>query len=110
MKHGTKFCRKCKQVKKDCEFRAGRRQCNKCKDNTRNKIKGNFDDVIDEHVKNLYSLPKGERDCKLNMYVRDQLYKIATYCGVGRKYNDSKLSMQLKLIDHFDSENRFLSS
>ena len=46
MKHGTKFCRKCKQVKKDCEFRAGRRQCNKCKDNTRNKIKGNFDAAL----------------------------------------------------------------
>ena len=98
-----RLCRKCNKIKNESEFPEKRRQCSQCRNSDRNKFKEDFDDIVAKEVEILRSLGKDDRDKKLIMYIRDQLYKIATFCSVGRKYNDTKPTMYNKLVLYFDT-------
>ena len=60
-----------------------------------------FSEKIEEEVKNLILMSKENIKEKLSAYVKIELYKIASYVQVGRKYNDTKKIMVDKLVKHF---------
>ncbi len=99
------LCRKCNIIKHKDKFQDKKRQCEECRLSVRNKYKEDFVTIVEKEVEILRSLSKDDRDKKLNIYVRDQLYKIATFCSVGRKSNDTKPTMYNKLVLHFDTNN-----
>jgi phage anti-repressor protein len=95
------LCRKCNIVKNKSEFTLKRRQCKKCRQSVRSKYGENFDDNIEDEVKLLQSIGELEMKKKLGIYIKIELYKIASYVKVGRKYNDNKKTMFDKLVHHF---------
>ena len=97
------LCRKCNIIKHKDKFQDKKRQCEQCRLSVIHKHKEDFDTIVEKEVEILRSLGKDDRDKKLNMYIRDQLYKIATFCSVGRKYNDTKPTMYNKLVLYFDT-------
>ena len=103
LKPGDKICSKCNKVKNESEFPEKRKQCKTCRYSVRNKFKENFDDIIEREVEFLKTASKEERDIKLNIYVRDQLHKISTFCNIGRKYDDTKDKLLQKIISYFDT-------
>ena len=95
------LCRKCNIVKSKTEFPPKKRQCKKCRASVRGKLGDKFDENIKEEVDILNSLSDIELKEKLSTYVKTELYKIATFVKVGRKYNDNKKKMNDKLYNHF---------
>ena len=97
------ICRACNIIKKTKDFDEKKRQCKKCRQSVRNKFKENFDDIVETEVELLRSLPKYDRDKRLKMYIRDQLYKIARVCKIGRKEYDIKQTIFNSLVIYFDN-------
>jgi phage anti-repressor protein len=95
------LCRKCNSVKNKSEFPPKRRQCKKCRQSVRSKLGDKFDENIEEEVSFLQSAGEDETRKKLEDYIKIELYKIATFTKVGRKYNDTKKTMVDKLFHHF---------
>ena len=98
------ICRACNTIKKTKDFDAKKRQCKKCRQSVRNKFKGNFDEIVESEVAMLLSLGKYERDKRLKIYIRDQLFKIASICKLGRKEYDIKQTIFNSLVTYFDKE------
>ena len=97
------ICRKCQQILDKTEFPPKKRQCKKCRNSVRSKLGAKFDYVIEEEINTLKSLHVFEREQKIQTYVKTELNKIATFVGVGRKYNDKKQDMVNKLLIHFNN-------
>ena len=68
------------------------------------KIKVSFDEVEDIKLLNIAS--KEERDTKLKMYNRDELYKVAMTCKIFRKSYDTKYNMLTKMISYFENKDK----
>lgn len=101
---GQQICRKCETMKHTNDFDEKKRQCKQCRNDVRNKFKGNFDDIVESEVETLKSLDKYERDKRLGIYNRDQLFKLSSVCKTGRKFYDIKQTILLGLIEYFDKE------
>ena len=99
------LCRKCNIIKHKDKFADKKRQCEECRLSVIHKHKEDFATIVEKEVEILRSLGKDDRDKKLNMYIRDQLYKISTFCSVGRKSKDTKPTMYNKLVLYFDTNN-----
>ena len=97
------LCRKCNIIKHKDKFSDKKRQCEECRLSVIHKHKEDFASIVEKEVEILRSLGKDDRDKKLNMYIRDQLYKISTFCSVGRKSKDTKPTMYNKLVLYFDT-------
>jgi hypothetical protein len=77
---GQQICRECNVIKYTSDFVPKKRQCKKCRQSVRNKFKGSFDEIVEAEVAMLRSLDKYQRDKRLKIYIRDQLFKIASKC------------------------------
>ena len=97
------ICRACNIIKKTKDFDPKKRQCKKCRQSVRNKFKVNFDEIVESEVAILKSLPKYDRDKRLKIYIRDQLFKIASICKIGRKEYDIKQTIFNSLVTYFDN-------
>jgi prophage antirepressor-like protein len=97
------ICRACNIIKKTKDFDPKKRQCKKCRQSVRNKFKVNFDEIVESEVAILKSLPKYDRDKRLKIYIRDQLFKIASICKIGRKDYDIKQTIFNSLVIYFDN-------
>ena len=102
---GQQICRECNVIKYTTDFSEKKRQCKKCRQSVRNKFKGNFDEIVEAEVAMLRSLDKYQRDKRLKIYIRDQLFKIASICKIGRKEYDIKQTIFNSLVTYFDNEN-----
>ena len=101
---GQQICRECNVIKYTSDFDPKKRQCKKCRQSVRNKFKVNFDEIVESEVAMLRSLDKYQRDKRLKIYIRDQLFKIASICKIGRKEYDIKQTIFNSLVTYFDNE------
>jgi prophage antirepressor-like protein len=104
----TKECITCHKIKPFDHFPEKRNSCKKCRNKVRSKYK-NFDEVVEEHIKRLSNMKTREEiDELLETYVNDNFKVLCAKLKLGRKFNDSKQMLKLKVADYFISKNWIL--
>jgi prophage antirepressor-like protein len=99
-----KMCKTCLQVLDDNMFEPKKLSCRKCRNKLRSKFHDKFDEVIEDQIQILQNLASVEEiHKKLQLYTKRELQKLCQYLELGRKYNENKQDIFIKIADHFTS-------
>jgi len=99
-----KMCKTCLKVLEDNLFEPKKLSCRKCRNKIRSKFHDKFDDVIEDQIKILQNLASAEEiQAKLQVYTKRELQKLCQYLELGRKYNENKQDIFIKIADHYTS-------
>jgi hypothetical protein len=58
-------------------------------------------DVLEEEMQKIEEMEHDEKIEKLQTYTKDELYKIAQYLGVKRRFDDNKDAVLNKIFAHY---------
>lgn len=99
-----KMCKTCLQVLDDNMFEPKKLSCRKCRNKLRSKFHDKFDDVIEDQIQILQNLASVEEiHKKLQLYTKRELQKLCQYLELGRKYNENKQDIFIKIANHYSS-------
>lgn len=97
-----KMCKTCLQVLDDNLFEPKKLSCRKCRNKLRSKFHDKFDDVIEDQIQILQNLASVEEiHKKLQLYTKRELQKLCQYLELGRKYNENKQDIFIKIANHY---------
>ena len=102
----TKECKTCLKLKSLDKFTEKRNSCKECRNKIRSKYKV-FEKIVDEHILLLSNMKTIEEINKLlDTYVNDNFKTLCSKLSLGRKFNDTKQILKIKVLDYFVSKNK----
>jgi len=106
----TKECNTCLKIKPLDKFPEKRNSCKECRNKVRSKYKV-FDEVVDEHILQLSNMKTiDEMKILLDTYVNDNFKTICSKLKLGRKHDDTKQHLKIKVMDYFVSKNGIITT